>query len=577
MAIFGVKTTKRKIVDKIRMMKKEILSFIFILIISSGLVCDLFINQGQPVTFDGPTHITNIAMFFKSLKEGNVRVTWTDGFANYGMPLGLMAQQTTSYLGALINFFTANPLLSYNLVFFFGAFFSNLTFYFFLRQFFSYESSLIATYLFNLAPYRIINIYIRGALPEFFVCLFLPILLFSIRKFLEKRNFFYFILISLTTAFIILTHPFMIIIYFPIVFLFVYFFFLNSYKKINHARNEKNHYKYTLFLSFILGILLSSYFILPLVVELRYFYYGKTINHFNLGHFLSFKNFFDPSWYYFYQKDIATRGHFMKTGLLESLLILSFWLLFLFKKKFNKKILPLLKTVFFSSFIYIFFLTLLSSFIYQIFPILGNIQHPWRMLSGFIFLPPIILAFFIEKIRNYKIKIFTIFLLLITISMLRIPQIYGKNYQLINIKNYFFTKENLHGVILNTVWTDKSENYPVKKIKGEIIEGKGELIIKKIKNNFRHYQLLAKTPVRVVDYTFYFPGWRVYANGKKIPIEFQDPNYRGIITYKLPTGKYQILVKFEETPIRIVGILVSFLTFLFLIFLYVKRKTYFAN
>ena len=570
MESFGAKITKNKILDKIRMMKKEILSFIFIFIISFGLVFDLFINQGQPITFDGPTHITNIAMFYKSLKEGNLRVSWTDGFANYGMPLGLMAQQITSYLGALINFLTNNPLLSYNLVFLLGAFFSNITFYFFLRQFFSQEGSLIAVYFFNLAPYRIINVYIRGALPEFFAAVFLPLLLFGIKKFLEKKCFFHFLMIDLSFALIILTHPFMIVIYSFFTTLFIFF-------SLKNKKNWKNDGVY-LGLSLITGMILAFYFILPLAVELRYFYYGRTVNHFNLGHFLGFKNFFDHSWYYFYQNDIAPRGHFIKSGLIEILLIISFWFLFLFFKKINldRKKLILLKTIFISSFIYIFFLIKPSNFVYQTFSFLGNIQHPWRMLSMFIFLPPMIFAFFIDKLKIKKLRFFVIYLFFIIISFLRIPQLYGKNYQLIDQKNYFFTKENLHGVILNTVWTDKTENYPIKRIKGEIIEGKGKLIIKEIKNNYRRYQILAETPVRLIDYTFYFPGWRVYANREKIPIEFQDPNYRGVITYKLPPGKYELLVKFEETPVRIIGISFSFFAFLFLIFLYVKRKNYFT-
>lgn len=516
-------------------------------------------------------------MFYKSLKEGNLRVTWTDGFANYGMPLGLMAQQITSYLGAFINFFTQNPLLSYNIVVFLGAFFSNLTLYFFLRLYFSQESSLIATYLFNFAPYRIINIYIRGALPEFFASVWLPILLLSIKKFLEKRTFFYFALITLSTALIILTHPFMIIIYSFIVFLFTLFLIKKKSKFSTKTLNFLDKKNFHLFFAFILGLFLSFYFIFPLNIELRYFYYGRNPNHFNPDHFLTLKNFIDPNWYYFYQNDIAPRGHFMKTGIIDLLLIISFWIYFIKKKIFREKSSHLLKTIFIASFLYLFFMTSYSTFLYQKINFLGNIQHHWRMLSGFIFLPPIILSFFLEKLKNHRNKLIIIYSLFIIISFSRIPQLYGKNYQLIDQKNYFFTKENLHAVVLNTVWTDKSENYPIKKVKAEIVEGNGKIIIEEVKNNFRKYTVVAETPVRLADYTFYFPGWRVYANGKRVPIQFQDPNYRGVITYQLPSGKHQVLVKFEETIFRIIGILISLMTLIFLFFLYVKRKVFFAH
>jgi len=555
-------------------MKNNFFIILFLFIISLGLVFDLFINIGQPVTFDGPTHITNIAMFYKSLKEGIFPVSWTDGFANYGMPLGLMAQQTTSYLGAFLNFLFKDPLFSYNLVLLIGAFFSNLTFYLFLREYFSIPLALAATFIFNLAPYRIINIYIRGALPEFFASIFLPLILLAVKRFIERGQFFYFFLISFSYGLLILTHPFMIIIYsFPII-IFTFFNLLLD------KENFKANLIY-LFFAFLLGIFLSFYFIFPLSAELKYFYYGQAKNHFNQGHFLSWENFFNPFWFYFYKGDIGPRGHFMKTGVVEMFFIIIFWFLFILKNKFNKEKMPLAKLVFHSSFIYIFLLVPASNFLYQTFAFLGNIQHPWRMLSGFIFLPPIALCFLVEELffKKKTLKSYyrlPIYFLLIFVAFFRIPQLYGKNYKLIPQKEYFFTKENLHGVILNTIWTGKSEDYPVKKIKGEIVEGKGKLEVVRIRNNFREYFLLAQTPVRLVDYTFYFPGWQVYVNGQKVPIEFQDPNYRGVITYKVSSGKHKILVKFEETKVRILGKFVSLFSIICLIFLYVKRKKFFV-
>src|SRR3990167_5942114 len=109
--------------------KNNLTDYCLIFIISLILVLDLLINVGAPATFDGPTHLTNIALFYDSIIRGNWHVTWTDGFANYGMPLGLMAQQTTSYLGAIINLFANDIVLSYNLVLLIGTFMSTLFFY----------------------------------------------------------------------------------------------------------------------------------------------------------------------------------------------------------------------------------------------------------------------------------------------------------------------------------------------------------------------------------------------------------------------------------------------------------------
>ena len=107
---------------------RSFLIFIFLFIISLLFTFDLFINKGQPTTFDGPTHLTNIAQFDKAIKDGELLPRWADGFANYGMPIPIIAQQTTSYLGALFNIVLHNILLSYNMVVLVGAFFSVLSF-----------------------------------------------------------------------------------------------------------------------------------------------------------------------------------------------------------------------------------------------------------------------------------------------------------------------------------------------------------------------------------------------------------------------------------------------------------------
>lgn len=65
---------------------------------------------------------------------------------------------------------------------------------------------------------------------------------------------------------------------------------------------------------------------------------------------------------------------------------------------------------------------------------------------------------------------------------------------------------------------------------------------------------------KLVDNTEYFPGWKVLVNGTPVPIEFQDPNWRGLITFSVPKGISQIKVVFEKSPIQKVGEYISAIT-----------------
>src|SRR5690242_6755032 len=103
---------------------KDRLNYILLFIISLILVLDLFIHQGQQATFDGPTHITTIAQFYRALSTGEFPVQWAGGFANYGLPTPLIVHQTTNYLGGFLSFFTHTFILSFSIIVFIAAFFS---------------------------------------------------------------------------------------------------------------------------------------------------------------------------------------------------------------------------------------------------------------------------------------------------------------------------------------------------------------------------------------------------------------------------------------------------------------------
>ncbi len=56
-------------------------------------------------------------------------------------------------------------------------------------------------------------------------------------------------------------------------------------------------------------------------------------------------------------------------------------------------------------------------------------------------------------------------------------------------------------------------------------------------------------------YTFYFPGWHAYVDGEEVEIEMGRPE--GFITFWVPAGEHEVLVRFEDTPPRIIGWAIS--------------------
>lgn len=543
-----------------------------IFIVSCILVSDLFLTPGRLATFDGAVHITQIAQFSAAIKDGDFPVAWLDGFANYGLPLGIFAQQLPTYLGAFFNTIVDNPVLSFNLVFFVGVFLSNIFYYYFLRIYFQPTYAFFGSFLFNLAPYRIIDVYIRGVTPEIFSMIFLPLILISIYYLVQKRSSNAIFLLIFSFVCLILTHPIMFVTY---SFIYIPYFIFNLIKKdLDKGSSIFNKDSFKLILLFTLSLLmalgLTSYYILPLNIETKYLYFGSQ-NHFSLPSYMSLVNYFDPQWHYFYREDIFTRGHIIKSGIMEiSIVIIGLMIIFyrVTKKKFIKSI-SILDFAVVMSIVIIFFTLKYSTFIYQNVNILSNIQHQWRMMSAFIFLPPIIIVCILEKIN----KRYVLILLVLLICWSRFPQIYGKNFTIFSEQSYYFTPINLHSVNMNTIWSGKSEDYPVKRNKIEIIKGSGNIESKKISNSSREYVVNAKTNLNIVDYTFYFPGWNVYVDNKLVPIQFQDPGYRGVITYLVPKGQHKIQIIFQDTIVRKIAKIISILSIGILTLFFLLRKT----
>lgn len=56
-------------------------------------------------------------------------------------------------------------------------------------------------------------------------------------------------------------------------------------------------------------------------------------------------------------------------------------------------------------------------------------------------------------------------------------------------------------------------------------------------------------------FTFYFPGWRAYVDGEEVSIEVAGPE--GFITFWIPAGEHDVLVRFGDTPPRTVSWITS--------------------
>lgn len=398
------------------------------------------------------------------------------------------------------------------------------------------------------APYRILNVYIRGALPEFFASIFVPLLLIGLWEVSKNKLSKGAVLVLVAIAGLILTHPMMLILAAMLAGPFALYLLLTTKRPWQQLL--------VLGITSVLAVGITAYYFMPLLLEIKYFYYGLKPDHLNTSQFVSLENYLRPAWFYSSESGPGPRMQYPMLGSLEGVLLLGGLILGVWgvvnKKAFSWLLLgsSILGLV-------LIFLTLpFSEGLYKTLPLLHNIQFPWRTLASLIFIPPFILAWLMVRLPQRAQALLAIGVVLFVIIW-RFPQLYGKNYYDLPETNYIYPHFNLHTSVLNTIWSGQISDYPPKTKQIDVIEGQAQITNQSIKNGHRVYEITAETPVRLVDNTFYFPGWRITNNNQEVPIEFQDPNYRGLITYQLPAGQHTVTLHFGDTKVRLLGKLIT--------------------
>jgi uncharacterized membrane protein YfhO len=216
-----------------------------------------------------------------------------------------------------------------------------------------------------------------------------------------------------------------------------------------------------------------------------------------------------------------------------------------------------------------FFMQPISAWIWEKIPTLRMFQFPWRFLAvtglGTAFLGSVLVPLKKQR-QTIIVTVVSAIAVLTTVVYWQPPLGYDK---IVETDYWNFPLNTTYFGETDLIWSEgPAKSYP--KARFELIEGRGE-IKDPYKKSIRHaFTVDAQTPVRILDHTQYFPGWRVYVDGVKTPIEFQDQNWRGLITFAVPKGEHAVRVVFADSPIRFAAKGVSIAVMLLLAVLYVR-------
>lgn len=535
--------------------------FIFLLILILPLLT-LF-HPGLPITHDGQDHVARIANFYTSLTEGNIIPRWASNLNwGYGHPILMFLYPLPSYVASIFHFIGLSLVDSLKAAFGFSYVLSGLFMFLWLRNFLGKFPAMVGAIIYSFAPYRFVDLFVRGAIGEHVAFVFIPAICYFLLKInLEKKfNFIYFFGLTLSTAGLILSHNAISIMFFPFVAVYIFYLFSINKKKILFGSS---------IIGVIYGFLLSSFFWIPAFMEGKYTLRDVVTASEALTRFVDFKDLIYGEW------NFGGSGVFStELGIIPWIFIfLTPPVLYKFyknKKERNNLVLLLLSIAFLVSSI---FLMLPASLpIWKSFTILQKFQFPWRFLSISVFSAGTIGAFVVYSNTHDRMK--KVILIFVVIGSL----ILTKDYWI--AKGFLSKPDSFYTGIYNST-TDTGESSPIwsvrfmekrPKTEIEVIEGEGKISKISRTSNSRSYEIVSYDKTRIRENTLYFPGWKVYVDGKEQAVEFQDPNSRGLMTFFLNNGEHKVDIKFGNTKLRTVADSVSFISLLSLVLLVIALR-----
>jgi len=551
-------------------MKKRIVRFIpiCILIILSLLPIVSLFTPGLLVTHDGKDHFVRIASFYASLQEGNIVPRWAGNLNwGFGHPILMFLYPLSSYVASIFRFIGFSFVDATKIVFMLAYIASVLSMYLWMQAVWGKRAGFIGALLYGFAPYRFVDLYVRGAIGEHMAFAFPPLICFFLYKLAKQQtgikynvlSIIYGLGLSISFAFLILSHNAISLMFLPVIGMYIIYLFIYETKK-------SFCFLLSAFCFLLLGFGLSSFFWVPALVEGKYTLRNIVTTGEAMDRFVPWTWFFYSPWNYGGTVTLTkSLGIFQWVGIAASFVLI--W------KTKDKKLRFLLFVFCFLLFASLFIMTSASSFIWKQIMILQNFQFPWRFLSLTTFIAAVLggisvsqsLNMFGQKAKskkqkssNYKLPtnyelrttnlVFIVFCLLLIVSTSHMWHPKG-----------FSLEEELSYTGIYAGTTDTGESSPIWSVRFmlespkaviEVISGIATVEQIRRTSTLHEYRIVADTRAEFLENTVYFPGWEVLVDGKETNIEFQSEIHRGIMTFWVEKGEHQVAVVFRDTKLR---------------------------
>lgn len=554
------------------------LGIIIVLFLSFWTVRPLFNDGLFPVHDD--TQVGRVIEMNNALKDGHFPVRWSKDLGyGFGYPLFNFYAPLPYYFGGLLLSFVNNPILAVKIMYAVGIIIAGVFMFLLVSEIFSPFLGLVSATLYMYAPYHAVQIYVRGAVGEYWAYGLLPGIIWGLYKIAKtKKILWVFISACLITLFI-LSHNIISMLFVLITLLVIIPILI-----ICLIQRRKIETLKMIIISIILGLLMSAFFWIPAVFESQFTNVSSIISGGSVysDHFVYLDQLWDSPWGFGGSAPGRLDGLSFKIGkihLFAGLLgiLIFYWLHF--RKKVNQTM-SIFSNILLIVLIFSVVMTLpISLFLWNIgSSFLKYVQFPWRLLI-FILLSLSFFTGYIPLLLSRKRWKFIVGCIIIIICVV-INNKYFQPQSYLNLRN----KDYQNDVYLKWTVSKISDEY----LPRDLIKPKEkESVVKNLiykptnlsygifndKTAFLSFYLNSNYNQQIILNKTYFPGWIGFIDGKKVNIIKEQ----GLISFNIEKGYHEVVFLFGETPLRLLSNTLTILTMLGILLFCLKKNLLINN
>ncbi len=546
-------------------MYKIYIPFLLIIVLSFFTVKPLL--QNGFFTVHDNVQVERVYEMGQALKDGQfpVRMVKNLGYG-YGYPIFNFYAPLPYYFGGALNAVGIDAVVATKAMFLLGILMAGIFMYLLAYEFWGLWGAFLSSVLYLYSPFHALDIYVRGAVGEFWAFAFLPLVFLGMYKIFKSNGSSGVIIGVIGLTGVILSHNLTAFMLIP--FLILYFFILLLYSK------QKKFLILNFCFLLLTSLLLSAFYWLPALTEMKF---SNVMTQIGGGadfhqHFIFLSQIWDFPWGFGGSAGLQS-GISYKIGKLNIILWVLGMIFFLKKYQENK-----LKPIYWLSFVgflmSVYLTTDYSVWVWDLINQMSFIQYPWRFLIFSVFFSALISGAIVTVFNKDKISkiisLLFIFAVIFYQSKYFASQDYiadGSFYTDTNHLNWQASKIS-DEYLPNGFQAPEKESKIIKILNADTLTKSLFAVNRTVnKSNLKTYRTISDSPALLTLAIAHFPGWVYFVDDNQIKQSEQQ-----LASFTIPKGNHIITAKFTNTPVRSIANLLTLLGIIFAGVILRKRK-----